>query len=172
MQPRCCNPQEVTVHLGNGLRRLHRDLRTFDLVLGNPPSYFAPDADGVLEDQSGSALRDDLRPSDPHWRTRYHFFKHIGPLVRPGALLLTHEVKPKDKVLYYQDVLLDFGGVFERRPEPLKDVAERLVERAGLDFVKWDMCEYTDRYSQGGEAMSHLCRLLVLRAPRAYSEDL
>ena len=55
---------------------------------------------------------------------------------------LTHEVKPKDKVLYYQDVLLDFGGVFERRPEPLKDVAERLVERAGLDFVKWDMCAY------------------------------
>merc|ERR1719313_1088704 len=41
--------REVTVHLGNGLRRLPE--RTFDLVLGNPPSYYAPDADGVLEDQ-------------------------------------------------------------------------------------------------------------------------
>ena len=97
------------MHLGNGLRRLHRDLRTFDLVLGNPPSYFAPDADGVLEDQSGSALRDDLRPSDPHWQTRYHFFNHIGPLVRPGALLPTPKFGSIPKLLTEKENIRRLG---------------------------------------------------------------
>lgn len=97
----------------------------FDVVVGNPPNYYA-----IMPDHP---MSEDLRAADPGWRIHTGFYRTIGPYLAPGAQLYISEVAPWDAT-----VTLPGIGEWDHRPEAPISVFRTMIEDAGL---RWLGCE-------------------------------
>ena len=62
---------------------------TFDLVVSNPPNYFALNPAHPLYER----FKDDLRPNDGGWKIHEAFYRAVSNYLTPGALLIILEIE-------------------------------------------------------------------------------
>ncbi|MBV9363409.1 MAG: methyltransferase [Solirubrobacterales bacterium] len=116
----------VRCYVGDNIAPLPQTAR-FDLVVGNPPSYF-----GLNPRHSRYRMyRDDLRPNDPQWRVHQGFYSAIRPHLMADAVLHISEVDP-----HCTEVFIPRSETepYDIRPRPPLHEFREMVERAGLHY--------------------------------------
>jgi Methyltransferase small domain len=109
----------------------------FDLVVGNPPNYYA--LNPAHPDYYW--LKDDLRPNDPGWQVHAGFYSQIGAFLNPGAVLLVEEVEPHARMVYDP---VESPIPWDIRPEPPAGVFAQMMRQGGLVHLQ-DRHFHTDR---------------------------
>ncbi len=107
----------VARFVSDNLADVERPAGGFDLVVANPPNYFAvqfPEMNG------------DLRPNDPGWRVHAGFYDQVSSFLSEDAVLMISEVEP-----WKTAVEID-GAVYDRRPEAPITSFSRMWDDAGL----------------------------------------
>jgi hypothetical protein len=142
-------------HVSDNMAKIPgRGRRPFDLVVGNPPNYYAI----PLGAARGRLASGDLRPADPGWGIHAGFYRQIPPYLAIGAQLFVSEVEP-----WSDTVVLPGVGLWDRRPQPAIDSFRVMVEDAGLD---WLGCEpFT---VPGSTTQMGMVRAGLFRAPRGH----
>lgn len=68
-------------------------MERFDMVVANPPNYFAINPKHYL----WHIFKNDLRPNDSEWRIHRAFYENVSRYLNPKALLFISEVEPFKK---------------------------------------------------------------------------
>ena len=118
------------------------ETEVFDLVVSNPPNFFAMNTDHRFY----SSFISDLRPHDPGWKIHSSFYTHVGRYLSPGAFLCVSEVEPHEKTVFIPD---SEPVPFDSRPGPPIEDFKRMIEAGGLLYV--DAIHYTTM--EGGVGM-------------------
>lgn len=117
----------VRVYHSDNLQRLP-DHETFDLVVSNPPSYYALNP----KHHWYNHYKDDLRPNDRGWDLHRQFYGLIGPHLNAGAQLVIQEVE-----VYSSVVHIPVGNpvAYDIRPEAPARTFSAMINRAGLELL-------------------------------------
>ncbi len=101
---------------------------TFDLVVGNPPSFSRLNP----EHPKYEAVRDDLRPNDPGWRIHQAFYATVREHLNPGAELFISEVEPRQREVYLPR---ESPIAYDLRHEAPLDAFQTMIAAGGLELV-------------------------------------
>ncbi len=128
--------RRVTCYAGENLRVIPPNEK-FDLVVANPPGFYAINTQHPL----GAVIPKDQRSVDEGWAARRGFYRGIREYLNPGALVLISEVQP-----YVATVRVPWflPIAYDRRPQaPINEFHDMIV-RGGLSFVGTE--RYCRRY--------------------------
>ena len=114
---------KITYYVSNNLEGLDKKEK-FDLVVGNPPSYYNVNT----EHPHYPEWKDDLRPHDPKWKLRYEFYSKIKEFLTPEAKILINEVEPYKKEVYIREL-------WDTRPRKPFDEFIDLIDKGGLNNI-------------------------------------
>jgi hypothetical protein len=117
----------VSLYVSDNMDDIPRN-ELFDLVVGNPPNYYA--INPAHHDYHW--LAGDLRPNDPGWRIHGRFYQQIGQHLRPNAYLLIEEVEPFDVRV---NVPKGNAIAWDIRPEAPIGVFTKMIREAGLTYL-------------------------------------
>jgi methylase of polypeptide subunit release factors len=108
------------------------DHEKFDLIVSNPPNYFALNPEHNLYQQ----WKDDLRPNDPDWKLHKEFYSTVIPHLLPNAVLLIEEVEP-----FKEDVYIPARSKqpYDRRGHFPIEEFKKMISEAGLSFHSVEM---------------------------------
>jgi hypothetical protein len=117
-------------HLSDNLTRVPwLNEPQFDLVVGNPPNYYAIPTEGALGMlRERDSVR--LRGQDAGLAIHASFYRSVGPWLAPRAQLFISEVDP-----WAKEVVLPGVGLWDRRPEAPLETFRGMVEDAGLVWL-------------------------------------
>jgi methylase of polypeptide subunit release factors len=104
------------------------DQERFDLVVSNPPNFFAINPEHPLSPH----FKDDLRPNDPGWNIHRDFYRHVSKYLQPGAQICISEVEPDKSEVYVAPFT---KKPYERRPEPPIHTFKRMIAEGGLTYL-------------------------------------
>jgi hypothetical protein len=132
---------QVSCYVSDNFNSIPLDER-FDLVVTNPPNFFAINPKHFLYD----SFKDDLRPNDPGWQIHKSFYANVGKYLNRGALLCVSEVEPfKSRVCIPRSE----PEPWDIRPgSPLEDF-KSMIQAGGLTYL--DAVHYTTM--EGGVEM-------------------
>ena len=100
----------------------------FDLVVANPPNYYALNP----EHPRYKRFKDDLRPNDRGWKAHEEFYREVGNYLNPGALILVMEIETLNR-----EVFLPGDKVpYDIRPRPPIEDFKRMIAAGGLTYVE------------------------------------
>lgn len=140
----------VTVYTSDNFHKIPASER-FDLVIGNPPNYFALNPGHP----SFAIYGEDLRPNDRDWKAHLDFYANVGRHLLPGALLMIDEID----VFESQVIPSWFPSriPYDIRPRPAIEDFRPMIAQAGLELIDVvDLCE-----APGGFRV----QLLIMRTP-------
>jgi predicted RNA methylase len=122
----------------------------FDLVVANPPNYYAINP----EHPEFEAMKNDLRPNDPGWTIHRRFYAQIAAHLAPGGLLLISEIEPSFTRVHIKpdEVAWDI------RPTPPIGDFKTMIANGGLTYL------HTAPYLYDGAI---LCCLVISSKPDA-----
>jgi SAM-dependent methyltransferase len=128
----------VDIYESDNLRSIPEHHR-FDLVVSNPPNYYALNPLHPSYDY----LKSDLRPNDPEWRLHREFYSSISQFLNPQAVLCIEEVDPFATKCFMPNAAGDnplWGPEpFDVRPnKPIYDFRE-MIATGGLTFDRVDL---------------------------------
>lgn len=103
------------------------EFEKFDLVVSNPPNFYALNPDHSRYDE----FEDDFRPNDPEWVIHKAFYSTIRPYLNPGADLYISEVEPEKDIVYFPKTEAE---PFDVRPRPALDDFIGMIRDAGLEY--------------------------------------
>jgi hypothetical protein len=121
----------VTHYVSDNLQSVP-STETFDLVVSNPPNFYALNPRHYL----GGILKDDLRPNDPGWEIHRRFYAQIGPYLQPGAALYISEVEPHSDRVFLPRTMAE---PYDIRPRPAIDDFLPLIADARLEYVNTEL---------------------------------
>lgn len=117
----------VTYAAGPDLEPLDPAAR-FDLVVANPPNFFALNP----RHPSYAALKDDLRPNDPGWRVHRAFYANVGRFLTADARLFVSEVNLFEATVFIPP---DAPEPYDVRPRAAIDDFEPMIAAGGLETI-------------------------------------
>jgi hypothetical protein len=117
----------VTYHLSDNLDNIPLAER-FDLVVANPPSYYALNPKNL----AGQKLINDIRCNDRAWEIHRRFYSTIAPYLNKGACLLISEVEPFNRLVF--NSTSDSIPYDIRQDPPIEDFKKMICE-AGLTYI-------------------------------------
>ena len=99
----------------------------FDLIVSNPPNYYALNP----KHRDFGEFANDLRPNDRKWAIHKKFYSQVSKWLLPGGLLVIQEVEP-----FQTEVYVDGSGVpCDLRPrKPIIDF-KKMISAGGLQYV-------------------------------------
>jgi hypothetical protein len=100
----------------------------FDLVVGNPPSFYAVNP----AHPSYVNIKGDIRGNDPDWKIHEGFYSRIAPFLNPNALVLVLEVNLHDREVFTPGCDVPF----DMRPEEPQLVFAEMIRQGGLTFIE------------------------------------
>ncbi len=116
----------VTFYVSDNFESIPEQER-FDLVVGNPPNYFALNPEHTV----GKMLSEDLRPNDRGWKIHRAFYSTVGNYLNPEATLFISELQPFDKLVYTPPEPQPYD--VRERP-PIEDFRS-MIQDGGLRFL-------------------------------------
>lgn len=137
----------VFAHLGAGVQALPADLK-LDLVVGNPPNYYALNP----KHPDYAKWKDDLRPNDPGWKIHRELYADIHKYLMPDARVLISEISPRESLVY----LPHSKEPYDIRERPALDDFREMIEAGGLIY------EDTKLYIEGPGITAEM---MISRAP-------
>ncbi|MDB5071553.1 MAG: hypothetical protein JWM87_2664 [Candidatus Eremiobacteraeota bacterium] len=120
--------ERVSFAAGRDLEPLDPGAR-FDLVVANPPNFFALNP----RHPSYARLKDDLRPNDPDWRVHRTFYAGIRPFLTGDARLFISEVNPADATVFIPP---DAPEPYDVRPRPAAADFATMIAAGGLELLE------------------------------------
>lgn len=99
----------------------------FDLVVGNPPNYYALNPKHPNYD----LWKNDRRANDPGWRIHAAFYSQIGAFLNDGAHVVVQEVEPYSREIFQ---FCD-STPYDIRPEAPGPLFKEMMRRGGLEHV-------------------------------------
>ena len=102
------------------------EYETFDLVVGNPPSYCNLNPEHPAYHLNSG----DLRPNDPGWVAHIDFYHHLPDYLEDGGRCVILEAEPHKKEV----VIPPFDIPYDQRPEKPIDIFRQLIKDAGLKY--------------------------------------
>jgi hypothetical protein len=136
-------------YVSDNLASIPRDER-FDLVLGNPPSWYAPNS---AHPYVGNA-KFDTGSHDVGWKIHSRFYSQILQFLNRGAFVLVQEVEPCSREVYVGPSSIPF----DIRPQDQSSVFEKMIKGGGLEHV-------TDREFRTPFSANTKMYLQISRAP-------
>jgi hypothetical protein len=140
----------VTVYSSDNFRQIPAH-EQFDLVVGNPPNYFALNP----QHPAFAIYREDLRPNDRDWVVHRDFYANVRRHLQPGALLMIDEIDVFEAL-----VIPSWSPSripYDIRPRPAIEDFRAMIAEAGLELLDvLHLCE-----APGGFRVE----LLVMRNP-------
>jgi methylase of polypeptide subunit release factors len=101
--------------------------QNFDLIVANPPNYFALNPAHPFY----SRYKDDLRPNDPGWKIHRDFYSSVSDFLSPGGTLLISEIA----VHHHEVRTPGFSMPYDVRPRPAIEDFREMIDQAGLEFL-------------------------------------
>ena len=145
----------VTYYISDNLKGIPKSEK-FDLVVANPPNYYALNPDN----QAGKNLIGDLRPNDPGWKLHKEFYKEIGSFLNQEAYLLVEEVEPLKKIVY--NSASDIIPYDIRNEVPIEDF-KKMIKEGNLEYIGTEHFHSAfDRMYSRGAIMKEVVHKLYL----------
>lgn len=117
----------VSYYLSDNLDDIPR-AEVFDLVVSNPPNFYAinPECPGYDD------LKNDLRPNDPGWRIHRRFYSQIAQHLTVGGLTLISEVEPGLTRVH----MATGEPAWDIRPAPPIIEFKAMIKDGGLTYIQ------------------------------------
>lgn len=153
----------VDYYLSDNLKSIPKSEK-FDLIVGNPPNYFALNP----KNMAAQKLQEDLRPNDKGWKIHKEFYNEIAKYLNQDAYLLITEVEPYEKIVF--NSTSDSIPYDIREEVPLKDF-KKMIADGGLQYVgaKHFHSAFDRMYNEGAISKEIIHKLYLIISKKGSS---